>query len=103
MIDLNLIDYYDELPNETFTNYIGIDVGSTSDRTAMVTIKQAKDIAYIDDIVVMHKASYEDQLNTAKLLHQKNTYKSGYIDKTGIGSAFSEFVEKKVCSQIKGL
>ena len=103
MIDLNLIDYYDELPKETFTNYIGIDVGSTSDRTAMVTVKQANDIAYIDDIVIMHKASYEDQLNTAKLLHQKNTYKSGYIDKTGIGSAFSEFVEKKVCSQIKGL
>ena len=66
---MNLIDYYDELLNETFTNYIGIDVGSTSDRTAMVTIKQAKDIAYIDDIVIMHKASYEDQLNTAKLLH----------------------------------
>lgn len=103
MIDLNLIDYYDELPKETFTNYIGIDVGSTSDRTAMVTVKQAKDIAYIDDIVIMHKASYEDQLDTAKLLHQKNTYKSGYIDKTGIGSAFSEFVEKKVCSNIKGL
>ena len=103
LIDLNLIDYYDELPKETFTNYIGIDVGSTSDRTAMVTVKQAKDIAYIDDIVIMHKASYEDQLDMAKLLHQKNTYKSGYVDKTGIGSAFSEFVEKKVCSQIKGL
>ena len=103
LIDLNLIDYYDELPKETFTNYIGIDVGSTSDRTAMVTVKQAKDIAYIDDIVIMHKASYEDQLDMAKSLYNKNTYKSGYVDKTGIGSAFSEFVEKKVCSQIKGL
>lgn len=103
LIDLNLIDYYDELPKETFTNYIGIDVGSTSDRTAMVTIKQTKDIAYLEDIVIMHKASYEDQLDMAKSLHNKNTYKSGYVDKTGIGSAFSEFVEKKVCSQIKGL
>lgn len=103
LIDLNLIDYYDELPKETFTNYIGIDVGSTSDRTALVTVKQSKDTAYIDDIVIMHKASYEDQLAIAKQLHQKNTYKSGYVDKTGIGSAFSEFVEKKVCSQIKGL
>ena len=103
LIDLNLIDYYDELPKETFTNYIGIDVGSTSDRTAMVTVKQAKDIAYLEDIVIMHKASYEDQLDMAKSLHNKNTYKSGYVDKTGIGSAFSEFVEKKVCSQIKGL
>ena len=103
LIDLNLIDYYDELPKETFTNYIGIDVGSTSDRTAMVTVKQSKDIAYIDDIVIMHKASYEDQLDMAKSLHNKNTYKSGYVDKTGIGSAFSEFVEKKVCSNIKGL
>ena len=103
LIDLNLIDYYDELPKETFTNYIGIDVGSTSDRTAMVTVKQAKDIAYLEDIVIMHKASYEDQLDMAKTLHTKNTYKSGYVDKTGIGSAFSEFIEKKVCSQIKGL
>lgn len=103
MIDLGLIDYYDELPKDTFTNYIGIDVGSTSDRTAMVTVRQAKDIAYLDDIVVMHKASYEDQLAMTKSLHQKNGYKSGYVDKTGIGSAFSEFVEKKVCSQIKGL
>ena len=103
LIDLNLIDYYDELPKETFTNYIGIDVGSTSDRTAMVTVKQTKDIAYLEDIVIMHKASYEDQLDMAKSLHNKNTYKSGYVDKTGIGSAFSEFVEKKVCSQIKGL
>ena len=51
----------------------------------------------------MHKASYEDQLDMAKSLHNKNTYKSGYVDKTGIGSAFSEFVEKKVCSNIKGL
>ena len=58
---------------------------------------------YIDDIVVMHKASYEDQLDMAKSLHNKNTYKSGYVDKTGIGSAFPEFAEKKVCSQIKGL
>ena len=103
LIDLNLIDYYDELPKETFTNYIGIDVGSTSDRTAMVTVKQSKDIAYLEDIVIMHKSSYEDQLDMAKSLHNKNTYKSGYVDKTGIGSAFSEFVEKKVCSQIKGL
>lgn len=100
---MNIIDYYDELPKDAFTNYIGIDVGSTSDRTAMVTIKQAKDIAYLDDIVIMHKASYEDQLAMTKALHQKNAYKSGYVDKTGIGSAFSEFVEKKVCSHIKGL
>ena len=104
LVDLNMIDYYDSLPTQSnFTNYIGIDVGSTSDRTALVTIRHAKDISYIDEIVVMHKASYEDQLDMTKSLHITNKYKSGYVDRTGIGSAFSEFVEKKVCSQIKGL
>lgn len=37
-IDLSLIDYYDELPKEIKARYLGMDVGSTSDRTAIVTL-----------------------------------------------------------------
>lgn len=56
---MSLIDYYDELPQEAKTRYFGMDVGSTSDRTAIVTLSQAKDILWLEDIVIMHKASYE--------------------------------------------
>ena len=103
LIDTSLLEYYDELPKQTSTAYIGIDVGSTSDRTAMVTIQQINNRNYVDDIVVLHKAEYEHQLEIAKELHSKNKYRGGYVDKTGIGSAFSEFVTKKVCVNIKGL
>ena len=103
LIDTSLLEYYDELPKQTSTAYIGIDVGSTSDRTAMVTIQQINNRNYVDDIVVLHKAEYEHQLEIAKELHLKNKYRGGYVDKTGIGSAFSEFVTKKVCVNIKGL
>ena len=103
LIDTSLLEYYDELPKQTSTAYIGIDVGSTSDRTAMVTIQQINNRNYVDDIVVLHKAEYEHQLEIAKELHSKNRYRGGYVDKTGIGSAFSEFVTKKVCVNIKGL
>lgn len=103
LIDTSLLEYYDELPKQTSTAYIGIDVGSTSDRTAMVTIQQINNRNYVDDIVVLHKAEYEHQLEITKELHSKNKYRGGYVDKTGIGSAFSEFVTKKVCVNIKGL
>ena len=59
MIDLKLLDWYDELPDGAKTAYLGMDVGSTSDRTALVTLKELLGTFYVDDIVVMHKASYE--------------------------------------------
>lgn len=59
MIDLRLLDWYDELPAGASAAYLGMDVGSTSDRTALVTLRQLQDEFYVDDIIVMHKASYE--------------------------------------------
>lgn len=59
MVDLRLLDWYDELPEGAKTAYLGMDVGSTSDRTALVTLRELLDTLYVDDIVVMHKASYE--------------------------------------------
>lgn len=37
-VDLNLLDYVDEVPKDAKTTYAGMDVGSTSDRTAIVTL-----------------------------------------------------------------
>lgn len=59
-IDLNMIDYFDEMPDNAKTSYLGMDVGSTSDRTAIVTIKELNGTYWLDDIVIMHKSSYEN-------------------------------------------
>ena len=49
-----------------------MDVGSTSDRTAIVTLAQHNETFYLKDIAIMHKASYESQLDILKQLHQDN-------------------------------
>ena len=59
-IDLSLIDYYDELPKDVTARYMGMDVGSTSDRTAIVTLAQSGDTYFLQDIVILHKSSYEN-------------------------------------------
>lgn len=102
MIDINLLDWYDELPKGARTSYLGCDIGSTNDRTAFVEAITIGDVTYIEDVVVMHKASYEHQLDVLKGLHDKKRFSSGYVDKTGIGSAFAEFATKKVSSRIQG-
>lgn len=103
LIDINLVDWYDELPNGAYATYLGMDIGSTSDRSAIVTAKRILGVTYIDDIAMLHKTSYEDQLKIVKELHKLNNYTSGYIDKTGIGSAFAEFCTKQISSRLKGL
>lgn len=102
MIDLKLLDWYDELPAGANTAYLGMDVGSTSDRTALVTLKELLGTFYVDDIVVMHKASYESQMSIVKQLHEREKYTSGYIDQNGIGSALAEFVSKQISSRLRG-
>ena len=102
MIDLKLLDWYDELPDGAKNAYLGMDVGSTSDRTALVTLKELLGTFYVDDIVVMHKASYESQMSIVKQLHEREKYTSGYIDQNGIGSALAEFVSKQISSRLRG-
>ena len=94
LIDLDIIDWYEEMPKGNPENYLGMDIGSTSDRSAIVTAKRILDTTYIDDIVMLSKTSYEEQLKIVKEMHEINRYSSGYIDKTGIGSAFAEFCTK---------
>lgn len=101
LIDTSLLQFYeDEITSDKI--YLGMDVGSTSDRTAIVTVKIIGDKIYIDDIVILHKASYEDQLNLLRDLHNKYHYTAGKIDQNGIGSALSEFATKTVSMKITG-
>lgn len=102
MIDTNLIDWYDELPKGNYSTIMGMDIGSRSDRSAIVQIKTNGRDSYVDNIVVLNKTSYEDQLRIVKELNNKEHFHSGYIDQNGIGSAISEFITKQVSSRLKG-
>ena len=102
LIDTSVIDWYED-KDINGTPYFGMDVGSKADRSAMVVCKQVKDITYLDDIIVLNKVSYENQLQICKQLNDKYKFKFGYVDETGIGNALAEFISKKVNSQIKGL
>lgn len=73
-----------------------------SDRTALVTLLSHSGTLYVDDIAVMHKASYESQLAAMRDLHSRNRYAAGYIDANGIGSAVAEFASKQISAKIKG-
>lgn len=102
LIDVGLIDYYDDLPSGNRTNYLGMDIGSRSDRSAIVILRKIGEVVYLDDIVVLNKMEYNQQLQMVKEIHNINKFNAGYIDETGIGSAFAEFVKKNVSSKITG-
>ena len=102
MIDVNLLDWYDELPTGRQTAYLGMDIGSSNDRSAIVTAIWISDITYIDDIILLNNTSYQEQLTILKQMHKLRNYASGYVDRNGIGSAFAEFATKQVSSRIQG-
>lgn len=60
LIDVNLIDWYDNEPVGVDGVYLGMDIGSKSDRSAITTVKTAGSKAYISDIVMLNKVSYEN-------------------------------------------
>ena len=102
LIDISVLDWYED-KDINGTTYFGMDVGSKNDRSAMVVCKQVKDTTYLEDIIILNKVSYENQLQICKQLNAKYKFKFGYVDETGIGNALAEFISKKVNSQIKGL
>lgn len=101
LVDTSLLEFCE--PSGAVTaRWMGMDVGSTSDRTAVVTIAELADkTLYVEDVVVLHKASYESQLDVLRQLHAKNAYVSGLIDANGIGSALAEFATKQVSARLK--
>lgn len=101
-LDLDALRFYDELPKGASTWYLGMDVGSTSDRTAIASVADVNGTLCLDDVAMMHKASYERQLEVLGDMHRRYGYFAGYVDQNGIGSALAEFASKKVTARIKG-
>lgn len=59
MIDIELVEFED-IGKEVKARWMGMDVGSKSDRSAIVTVAQLVDGTYfVEDAAVLNKASYE--------------------------------------------
>lgn len=101
MIDTALLQFMpnDQMPKSK--NVVGMDIGSTSDRTAIAIVSIDKDIFYVYDIAILHKASYEEQLNTLQSLHKTYNFQNGFIDANGIGNPIAEFANKRISARIK--
>ena len=61
MIDVNLLEFMDVPAGaDSLPHWMGMDVGSTSDRTAIADVVELPDkTLLVKDITMMHKASYE--------------------------------------------
>lgn len=102
-IDPELLVFAEKPQANVRARYCGYDVGGTGDRTAIATVDELEDGTYfLEDIVVLKKTPYTDQLNVLKSLHEKNKWSSGYVDSQGIGNPIAEFANKQVSAKIKG-
>ena len=60
MLDVDALDFVELSTKDGLPHWMGFDVGSTSDRSAIVDLVQMPDgCLFVEDIAVMRKASYE--------------------------------------------
>lgn len=59
MIDTSLIDWYDDDPTGIDGRYLGMDIGSRQDRSAITTLLTKNDCMYVSDIAILNKVEYE--------------------------------------------
>ena len=70
MVDVTLLDFQDTAVPDKAPTWLGFDVGSTSDRSALVDLVQLPDKTYfVKDAAILHKASYEHQLQVLREKH----------------------------------
>lgn len=102
-IDTTLLEFSEEPRAKVVASFMGADIGSTGDRTAIADIAELEDGSYfVRDVTVLHKAEYRDQLETMKALYEKNGWSSGLIDANGIGNPIAEFANKNISARITG-
>lgn len=102
MLDPSLLQWApDSEEFQADASFVGVDVGSVSDRTAICTVLRSGDRWLVDDVAVMHRASYESQLEALSRLNSLRRWDSGYVDANGIGSAVAEFANTKVSARVR--
>ena len=102
MLDPELIEETDSIPENASGTWLGIDIGRQHDRTSIVAVKQVGDKLYVDSIKTLHKCEYQKQLDEfAKHVQMQKGFVAGYIDAGGIGSAVAEFAGQKISPKLK--
>lgn len=102
-IDPELLVFEDQPRLKVRARFCGYDVGGTGDRTAIATIDELEDGSYfLEDIVILQKTPYTEQLTILKQLHDKNKWNAGFVDSQGIGNPVAEFANRQVSARIKG-
>ena len=103
MLDPALLESYDTLPQGTSGHWLGIDVGRTHDKTAIVQATGLDGTMYVEEITVLDKVEYSKQLEAVASLEKSRHFTGGYVDAGGIGSMLAEYVNKQVSPRIKPL
>ena len=102
-LDCSLLEFADAPRAKVVSRHMGMDVGSTGDRTAVATVDELEDGSFfVEDVAVMKNAEYSRQLEVLGQLNSKFQWRSGYVDSVGIGNPIAEFANKKVSARIRG-
>ena len=102
MLDPELIEETDSIPENASGTWLGIDIGRQHDRTSIVAVKQVGDKLCVDSIKTLHRCEYQKQLDEfAKHAAAQKNLVAGYIDAGGIGSAVAEFAGQKISPKLK--
>ena len=102
MLDPELIEETDSIPENSSGTWLGIDIGRQHDKTSIVAVKQVGDKLYVDSIKTLHRCEYQKQLDEfAKHAAAQKKLVAGYIDAGGIGSAVAEFAGQKISPKLK--
>lgn len=102
-IDISLLQFASTPQASVKAKYMGYDVGGSGDRTAIATVLELLDGTYfVEDVVMMHKADYQHQLDVLKQLYGQKHWNAGYVDSVGIGNPIAEFANRQVSANIHG-
>lgn len=94
-IDTTLLDFVDAVPQSQH-HYLGMDIGSKSDRTAIVDLVEYKSELYVNDVIILKNTTYTEQMSRVEILNRTCNFKKGFVDSNGIGSGIAEFLNKKL-------
>lgn len=103
MLDPALLESYDALPQGASGHWLGIDVGRTHDKTAIVQATSCNGTLFIEEITVLDNVEYSKQLEAVASMDKSKHFTGGYVDAGGIGSMLAEYVNRQVSPRIKPL
>jgi len=89
-----LIDDFDESQIKGKC-YIGIDIGRSHDRTAIIVLKEFNETFYLTQKEVLEKTMFETQREIIEQIFYENNPEKVFIDKGLIGMQLAEMLEDK--------